>query len=141
VEMRGRMPGTLKASWRTGDLERRRTVTGDEGTAIESYTEDPVAPHVEWPTRPHLIGPRADRAPASVVATGRPRRMGGDPRAAVRFINRFGQVVYAHEVWHPGTQGTHMMRDALAHVDATWEARIGRREVDRWAREQVAGFR
>lgn len=140
-KMRGRAPGTLKESWETGPVERRRSPTGTEGRAVESYTMDPIAPHVEWPTRPHAIRPRLDRAPASVVATGRPRRMGGDPQAALRFVNAFGRVVYANEVWHPGTQGTHMMRDALAEIDQTWASRVGVPEVERWARETTRLFR
>lgn len=137
-EMRGRMPGTLKASWYTTDVERRRTIAGVEGRAIESRTDDEIAPHVEWPTMPHIIRPSPLRAPASVVATRRPRRIPPDPQAALRYVNRFGRVVYAHEVHHPGTQGTHMMRDSLAEIDATWPSRHGAREVRRWAREQVA---
>jgi hypothetical protein len=136
-EMRGRVPGTLKESWYTSDVERIPSRTGGEARAVESLTDDPVAPHVEYPTRPHLIRPRLDRAPASVTATGKPRRMGGDPQAALRFINAFGQVVYAHEIWHPGTQGTHMMRDALAEIEGTWVTEVGDREVAAWAREQA----
>lgn len=136
-EMRGRVPGTLKASWYTGDVEKIPSRTGGEARAVESLTDDPVAPHVEYPTRPHLIRPRLDRAPATVLATGKPRKMGGDPQAALRFINAFGRVVYAHEIWHPGTQGTHMMRDALVEIEGTWVTEVGDREVAAWAREQA----
>lgn len=104
---------------------------------IDSYTEDPVAPHVEWPTRPHLIRPRADRRAASVLATGKPRRSGGDPQAALAWLGPGGVTIFAREVHHPGTQGSHMMRDALAETDATWVSRIGTPEVERWAREQT----
>lgn len=134
---RGRAPGTLKASWYTGDLEHRKTATGVEGRAIESMTNDPVAPHVEYPTRPHLIRPSLTRAPATVLASGNPRKSGADPAARLRFINRFGRVVYAQEVWHPGTQGTHMMRDALTEVDSTWVERHGHEELGVWAKETV----
>lgn len=137
-QMRGRMPGTLKESWQTSGVERARSASGTEARAIESYTEDPVAPDVEYPTRPHWIRPRPDRAAASVVATGKPRRMGDDPGARLRFVNAFGHVVYAAEVWHPGTQGTHMMRDSLAEIDATWVERDGAPEMRQWAREQKA---
>jgi hypothetical protein len=135
---RGRAPGTLKASWYDTDVDETRAPSGVPRFSAEAATDDPVAPHVEWPTRPHLIRPRADRAPASVRETGRPRRGGSDPQARLRFINRNGRVVYASEVWHPGTQGTHMMRDSLAEVDGTWEQRIGIDEVKLCAREQAA---
>lgn len=148
AEMRGRVPGTLKESWMESEVQGggkhkplNKAVIGKRDRAIEVYTMDPIAPMVEWPTRPHWIRPRLDRAPASVVATQRPRRMGGDPRARLRFVNRFGRVVYAAAVWHPGTQGSHMMRDSLAEIDATWPGRVGREEVQRWAREQVASLR
>lgn len=135
--MRGRTPGTLRESWEVGDVERRRTRTGETGRAIEVFTEDPIAPHVEWPTRPHVIRPSAARRAASVVETRRPRRAGSDPRAALRWIDQNGRVRFAPEVHHPGTQGSHMMRDALAEVDGTWVARVGDAEVARWAREQA----
>lgn len=132
-----RPPGTLKGSWKTGDVDTSATVAGTPRFGVDSYTEDPVAPHVEWDTKPHLIRPRKDRAAASVVATGKPRRGGEDPMARLRFINRFGQVVYAEEVHHPGTTGQHMMRDSLAHANATWVTDIGEEEMARWAREQT----
>ena len=135
---RGRAPGTLKGSWYTTDVDRTVAPSGVPRFSASAQTDDPVAPHVEWPTRPHLIRPRLDRAPASVRATGSLRRSGDDPMARLRFIGRNGRVVYAAEVHHPGTQGTHMMRDSLAEVDGTWETRIGIEEVQRWAREQAA---
>jgi hypothetical protein len=136
---RGRAPGTLKASWRTGKVEKTRSATGVERRSVEEYTEDPIAPHVEWPTRPHVIRPRLDRGAASVLATGRPRRLGNDPMARLRFVTAGGRVVYAAEVHHPGTQGVHMMRDSLAALDVEWRE-IGVEEMERWAREQLRGL-
>lgn len=132
---RGRAPGTLRGSWYTGELEHQHNVMGVEGRAIESMTNDPVAPDVEYPTRPHLIRPSLTRAPATVLASGNPRKSGSDPAARLRFINAFGRVVYAQEVWHPGTQGTHMMRDALTEIDATWVEEHGKPELTTWAKE------
>lgn len=132
-----RPPGTLKESWRTGDVDTTATVAGTPRFIIDSYTEDPIAPHVEYDTQPHIIRPRADRAAASVIETGKPRRKGTDDRARLRFINRFGQVVYAAEVHHPGTTGQHMMRDSLADANATWAMDIGEEEMGRWSREQT----
>lgn len=134
---RGRMPGTLKASWERTDVDRTVAPGGTPRFEGEAFTRDPIGPLVEHPTRPHLIRPRVDRAPASVTATGRPRRGGADPQAALRYVNAHGRVVYAREVHHPGTEGTHMMRDSIMEVEATWEARIGAEEMRRWAREQA----
>src|SRR5688572_14978711 len=69
AQMRGRKPGTLKDSWYQTPLERSKTPTGLPRRAKEVQTDDPIAPHVEWPTQPHWIRPRPDRAPASVIAT------------------------------------------------------------------------
>jgi hypothetical protein len=144
--MRGRKPGTLRASWKTSEVEgggklKPLNKAQRDKRAVEEYTEDPIGPLVEYPTRPHIIRPRLDRAPASVIATKGPRRLGTDPRARLRFVNRFGRVVYAAEVHHPGTQGVHMMRDALSELDATWVDRVGKDEVERWAHEQLRNLR
>ena len=54
---RGREPGTLKESWKTSEVEMtlspKFTVGVVERFTVESYTEDPVAPHVERDTSPH----------------------------------------------------------------------------------------
>lgn len=137
-EKRGRVPGTLRESWQNTDVQREQSRTpGGMARSIETFTEDEIAKFVEWPTRPHIIRPRLDRAPASVVATGKPRRAGGDPAARLRYVNAFGRVVYAAEVHHPGTQGVHMVRDSLAEIEATWVDEIGAREIEEWAREQA----
>jgi hypothetical protein len=133
---RGRAPGTMKKSWRTGSVEESRNLAGEERFGIDSYTEDPQAPHVEYPTRPHIIRPSPARAPASVAHTGKPRRLGTDPAARLRYWVG-GREVFAAEVHHPGTQGVHMMRDSLTEVEATWVERVGAEEIERWAREQA----
>lgn len=134
---RGRPPGTAKSSWRHTDVDVGRSPTGVTRFSGEAYSEDPLMPLIEWPTRPHIIRPRPDRAPASVRATRRPRRAGTDPAARLRYVSRGGRVVYAREVHHPGTDGQHMMRDSLAELDGTWTSRIGEEEVRLWAREQA----
>jgi hypothetical protein len=53
----GRLPGELKRSWKIGEVEVILNASG-ERRRIDVYTLDPVAPHVEWDTRPHLIEPR-----------------------------------------------------------------------------------
>ena len=133
---RGRTPGTLKESWETGDVEWGVGAGGVPSAGIDSFTEDPIAPHVEWNTKPHLIRPRADRAPASVSVTGKPRRSGTDPMASLMWLGAGGRPVFASEVHHPGTQGVHMMRDSLQEAESTWQA-IGEAEMEVWAAETV----
>lgn len=126
---RGRMPGHMKRSWQTGTVEEAGQHFG-----IDSYTEDPQAPHVEWDTRPHIIRPDPKRAPASVISSTKPRLPGTDPNASLRFWSG-GHPVFAREVHHPGTRGVHMMRDSLSIVETSWEDQEGREELDRWVHE------
>jgi hypothetical protein len=112
----GRLPGTLKRSWRVGEIDvrgRRYSVTVD--------TDDPVAPHVEWDTAPHRIRPRPERQ-AAAAAKGR--------RAMLSWRDEFGRQVFAHEVLHPGTSGAHMMARALERLELEWPV-IARREMAR----------
>jgi hypothetical protein len=126
---RGRTPGRMKRGWKTGSVEEQ----GDH-FGIDSYTEDPEAPHVEWDTHPHVIRPSPKRLAASVIATGKPRRSGTDPQAALRYWSG-GHPTFAREVHHPGTRGVHMMRDALTLAEATWLEHEGRLELDVWVRD------
>lgn len=118
-EARHRAPGTLRESWKVGEV----TVTYDGARmTIEVWTEDPVAPHVEWDTMPHLIVPKDQL------------------KGMLRFWDADGAKVYAHVVHHPGTRGVHMMATALVEVAATWFG-IASEEFRRWEREQLAGVR
>lgn len=126
---RGRTPGTLKRSWRRGEVVLFST--GSLSVTVENL--DPIARMVEYPTRPHVIRPRADRAPASVVVTGKPRGTVQDGRAMLRF-KVDGHVVYAREVHHPGTHGAYMLTRALAYLAVEWRE-IAREEIERTARE------
>lgn len=112
-EFPGRVPGTLKRSWEKGEVV---LLTADR-LRITVETFDPVAPHVEWDTSPHLI---------------RPRRA-----AALRFYTPLGELVFASVVRHPGTTGQHMMARALdrLHVEAPV---IMREELALWARGEAA---
>lgn len=112
---RQRSPGTMKASWRTGQVRPRRGEGGTEGVSVESYTDDLAAVFVEYGTKPRRI-----KAKGKLMAVPKPG----------------GGIEYRRVVDHPGTEGVHMMRDALAEVNATWAERHGRREMERWAREQ-----
>lgn len=112
-EFPGRLPGTLKRSWEKGEVEMFR----DGRVRVTVETFDPVAPHVEWDTSPHLI--RARRA------------------AALRFYSPLGELVFAKVVNHPGTTGQHMMARALDRLQAELPA-ILRQEMFEWARGQAA---
>lgn len=91
---RQRRPGTLKDSWDIGHLRHVGTVY-----SIEIYTDDPIAPYVEYDTRPHRI--RAKHG------------------SMLRFrSSKTGEVIYAAEVLHPGTTGVHMLARACAEVSA-----------------------
>lgn len=116
----GRLPGTLKRSWQLGTVDiagRRYSITVD--------TDDEVAPHVEWDTAPHRIRPKPERV-AAAAAKGR--------RAMLRWWDRnTGQMVFAHEVLHPGTSGAHMMARALQKIEDTEFERIMREELASWS--------
>lgn len=110
----GRVPGTLRNSWKLGTLEAR--VEG--GTySVDVWTDDPVAVYVEYPTRPHVI---------------RARRVSN-----LRFPDETGtRFRFTPEVHHPGTQGSYMLRDSLALLRMEWEA-IAREELRDIGREQI----
>lgn len=101
----GRPPGTARESIQRSEVEDF-VGPGGRGFRVRVFTRDPVFPFIEWNTKPHLIRPRADRAPASVIATRRPRRLGTDPQAALTWIGPGGRV-FARVVHHPGTTGRH----------------------------------
>jgi hypothetical protein len=134
----GRAPGTLKAAWR-----KRGPITRGVRRAHPAYTgeyenPDPIAPFVENDTRAHLIRPRLDRAPASVVATKKPRRMGDDPQAALTWLTIGGVRVFARVVKHPGTTGQHMTLRAAARAEVEMR-RICQPALSAWAKRAVRG--
>lgn len=116
VASRGRMPGTLRESWRVGEVT---VELAGEVMSIDVYTHDEIAPFVEWPTMPHLIVPRR-------------------PGGMLRFWDKLGNTIYARIVHHTGTKGSYMLTTALAEVAVSWQE-IGAEEMERWAREQAAG--
>lgn len=101
----GRPPGTARGSVHAGPVARGQTARGPSYRGL-ARTEDPIFPYIEFNTKPHWIRPRKDRAPASVVATRRPRGTVQDGRAALSWVGPFGRV-FAKKVWHPGTTGAH----------------------------------
>lgn len=88
----------------------RKTAGGYTGGA---ETDDPIAPFVEWDTRPHLIEP--------VRAQALHFRMGG-------------REVFAKRVRHPGTKGAHFMARAAHQLEAEIDEMMDE-ELRRWARE------
>lgn len=100
----GRKPGTLRERW------RRTEVQGSDGAGLKVvvFNPDPVAVMVENTTRPHLIRAKL-----------RTRAAGGTYQGLLRYP--MGPVFrYNVEVWHPGTQGVHMLRDTLAEMEVVW---------------------
>lgn len=99
----GRPPGTLRDAWVALPIE-------ESGGVLSAPVEniDPIASHVEHDTQPHMIFAKKAktlRFPAGPVFRYRPF------------------------VFHPGTQGQHMMRDAEADISARWE-QIAERTID-----------
>jgi hypothetical protein len=90
VRPRKRPHGTLRES-----IRQKEVVATADGFVSGCETEDPVAPHVEWSTRPHEIRPNP-------------------PNRWLAFVKN-GRWVYARIVHHPGTHGQAMFRIG-AHV-------------------------
>lgn len=90
----GRPPGTLKEAWVALPIERT-----PEGFSAAVENPDPIASHVEHDTQPHMIFVKKARALRFPVGP---------------------TFRYAEYVWHPGTQGQHMMRDAEIGIEARW---------------------
>jgi hypothetical protein len=109
----GRTPRTLRDKWVKGDVLRMDTTTS---VTIENL--DPICVFVEETTRPHLI--RANVAKSLRFPAG-------------------PSFHYAKEVWHPGTQGVHMMRDTLSEMASLW-ATIGEQVLERKIADFNAGI-
>lgn len=126
IEDRARLPRTLRDAWRRGEVEELSGILW-----VEIENPDDVAIFVEEDTRPHLIRAKHTR----IV-----RRKDGTSYVAPGYL-RFpaGPTFrYAKEVWHPGTQGLHMLRDTMAEVEVLWP-RWAERILDEVIREINAG--
>lgn len=112
---------------------------GGSGYQRRVVNDDPVAAHVNYPTRPHVIRPRIDRESATVLATGRSRGTvhGGNAHLAFR-VGPGGRMVFAREVKHPGTQGAFFMELGAAKTEAELDE-IARIPVQRMEAELVKG--
>lgn len=110
-ERDNRRPGTLKDSWEIGKPYKIGNLL-----VIDIYTDDPIAPHVEYDTRPHPIRAK--------------------PGSVLRFrSSKTGEVVYATEVMHPGTTGVHMLARACAEVAGDADRIMRRVVADVWNRK------
>ena len=145
VQRRGRRPGKAREAWKRSSIDRSVSPAGQPRFEGEAFNDDPLIELIEYPTRPHVIRPRLDRMMADGTSnaanawTQKPRglRQTGTARLMVPLVG--GGFAYPREVHHPGTEGVHMMRNALAQLDATFASSIGQVELDRWAKEQLGG--
>lgn len=94
-DRKGRQPGTMRGSWETLPME----IEPGPAVRVTVHNTDEKTIYVEEDTRPHLI--KAKKAEFLRFPMG--------PR-----------FLYRRQVSHPGTQGVHMMRDALAVADVNW---------------------
>lgn len=136
----GRRPGTLRDAWRKRGPIKRGSQRAYPAYTGEYENPDPIAEFVENDTRPHLIRPSLKRAPASVIATKKPRRMGDDPQAALTWLTIGGVRVFARVVKHPGTTGHHMTLKAGARAEVEMH-RICQPALTIWAKRAVRGAR
>lgn len=97
IDRGGRPPRTMRDSWVKGPIIREG---GALGVSIESTDEKAIL--VEEVTRPHLI---------------RAHLRAGGKQGSLRYPMG-PSFHYNVEVWHPGTQGVHMMRDTSAEMAA-----------------------
>ena len=105
---------------RTGRLTSRQNLYAvldhaGRNSAKASFVNDaPYARYVEYPTRPHIIRPKAAHGFKGPLRRSQTRRDAGtgEPRAVLRFVigNR---VFFRPKVMHPGTPGFPFMRPAL----------------------------
>lgn len=130
-----RPPGKMRESWKDEPVIESKAPGGTPRFGADVFNTDPNAIHVEYPTRPHMIRPRADRAPATVLSTKKPRGTVADGRARLRVPMPGGGYAFPEEVMHPGTQGVYMMRNALTDVRGSWEREVGAPVLRRMTKE------
>jgi hypothetical protein len=121
--------GNLRTSWRQKPVTVAYTSRG--GLVYESGVETDVeyAPYVEHGTG--LFGPQHRK----YLIRAKGKAAGGADY--LRFVVG-GEVVYAKEVWHPGSPGAHMVAIAATMVEAQLDV-ILRPVLEVWRREQERG--
>lgn len=140
-----RKPGTMRDRWTAEPVVKYSANDGTPRFGATVHNPDPETPHVEWDTRPHIIRPRLDRlmpngmSNAANAHNKKPRGLRQDGSARLRIPMAGGGYAFPKEVHHPGTQGKHMMRDALQDVSTEFTTAVGRDELNRWAKEQLEG--
>jgi hypothetical protein len=104
--------------------------TDPRGATGELVNDTPYARFVEYPTRPHIIRPKAGHGVMGPLLPGQSRRAItdiGTHRIALRF-QLGGQTVFRMFVNHPGTPGFPFMEPA------SW---VAGRETTRWIENTV----
>jgi hypothetical protein len=110
VRLRKRKRGTLRES-----IYQKPVLPTQSGFESGCATEDPVAPHVEWSTRPHEIRPIPPNRRLAFVKDGE---------------WRFPRVVH-----HPGTHGQAMFRIGGAMVENEVARGLFQPELEEFKRE------
>jgi hypothetical protein len=110
VRLRKRPRGTLRES-----IEQKAVMPTRNGFESGCETHDPVAPHVEWSTRPHEIHPIPPNRRLAFVKDGR---------------WHFPTVVH-----HPGTRGQAMFRIGGAMVEHELRGGLLQPELEDFKRE------
>jgi hypothetical protein len=118
----GRPRGALRASIERTPVERGRSALGT-GWGGRVFTEDPIAPFVEWDTAAHMIFPRT-------------------PGGTLHWRDRAtGEDRFSRGVRHPGTKGQHMFSIGAAITEHELHA-IFRPALDVWEKAVTGrGFR
>ena len=106
---------------RTGRLTSKANLyarierVGRNASSAAFVNTTPYARFVEYPTRPHVIRPKAGYGTIGPLRRGQSRRDItdiGTHRVALRWYVG-GKAVFARKVMHPGTKGFPFMRPAL----------------------------
>jgi hypothetical protein len=107
---------------RTGDLTSSENLWGEITSENETQTlgvlinKSKYARHVEYPTRAHIIRPKAEHGFIGPLRESHSRRKRGDAhRTMLRFVVN-GKVVFARMVRHPGTHGFPFMQPAADYA-------------------------
>jgi hypothetical protein len=110
VRLRKRPRGTLRES-----IEQKAVVRTRNGYESGCETHDPIAPHVEWNTRPHEIRPIP-------------------PNRRLAFV-KDGKWMFPRVVHHPGTTGQAMFRIGAAMVEHEVSHGLLQPELEHFKRE------
>jgi hypothetical protein len=121
----------LRTSWYQKPVTVAYTVGGALAYESGVATDVDYAPHVEHGTGLWGEGHAKYRIRAKGAAGG-----GAD---YLRFVIG-GKVIFAKEVWHPGSPGAHMVAIAANMVEAQFDS-ILRPAMEMWRREQADGIR